>query len=126
MFVSAGTLDSAFKARVRAVLDGERVTEAELRKLFEEGRACALILNGQLENTERELRELASVPDSSIADLAAAFRRVSELRPDLDELNDLLAELDHRAREFRTSWLSGLEPLSASATDPDHSRSSSR
>jgi hypothetical protein len=102
----AETIDSAFKARVRAVLDGRPVTEAELRKLFEEGRACALILDGQLEKGERLLGELASDPESSIADLAAAFRRVTELRPDLDELDDLVAELDKRAREFRTSWLS--------------------
>jgi hypothetical protein len=102
----AETIDSAFKARVRAVLDGRPVTEAELRKLFEEGRACALILDGQLEKGERLLGELASDPESSIADLAAAFRRVNELRPDLDELDDLVAELDKRAREFRTSWLS--------------------
>jgi len=102
----AETFDSAFKARVRAVLDGRPVTEAELRKLFEEGQACALILDGQLEKGERTLGELASDPESSIAELAAAFRRVNELRPDLDELDELLAELDKRAREFRTSWLS--------------------
>ncbi len=99
------TIDSVFKAHARAVLDGRRVTEAELRKLFEEGRACALILDGQLENGERTLRELASDSDSSIADVAAVLRRVNGLRPHLDELNELLAELDERAREFRTSWL---------------------
>jgi hypothetical protein len=102
----AETIDSALKARVRAVLDGRPVTEAELRKLFEEGRACGLILDGQLEKGERKLGELASDPESSIAELAAAFRRVNELRPDLDELDELLAELDKRAREFRSSWLS--------------------
>jgi hypothetical protein len=102
----AETIDSALKARVRAVLGGRPVTEAELRKLFEEGRACGLILDGQLEKGERKLGELASDPESSIAELAAAFRRVNELRPDLDELDELLAELDKRAREFRSSWLS--------------------
>jgi hypothetical protein len=99
------TIDAAFKARVRAVLDGRAVTEAELRKLFEEGQACALILDGQLEKSERRLGELASDPESSIAELAAAFRRVNELRPDLDELGELVAELHKRAREFRSSWL---------------------
>jgi hypothetical protein len=102
----AQLIDSVFKARARAVLEGRPATEADLRKLFEEGRACALILDGQLENGERKLGELASDPESSIADLAAAFRRVNELRPGLAELDDLLAELDTRAREFRTSWLS--------------------
>jgi hypothetical protein len=98
-------IDAALKARVRAVLDGRPATEAELRRLFEEGRACALILDGQLEKVERKLGELASDPESSIAELAAAFRRVNELRPGLAELDELLAELDKRAREFRASWL---------------------
>jgi hypothetical protein len=100
------TIDAALKARVRAVLDGRLVTEADLRKLFEEGRACTLILDGQLEKSERKLGELASDPDSSITELAAAFRRVNELRPGVEELSELLAELDERAREFRKSWLS--------------------
>lgn len=102
----AESIDTVIKARLRAVLDGQAVTEMELRRLFEETRACALILDGQLENAERELSELAAEHDSSIAELAAAFRRASELRPDRDELHELLAALDVRAREFRTSWLS--------------------
>jgi hypothetical protein len=101
------TLDSALKARLRAVLDGSPPTEMELRRLMEEGRACSLILDGQLEKLEQTLGELASDPESSIADFAATFRRRNALRPDRDELHGLLAELDRRAREFRTSWLSG-------------------
>jgi hypothetical protein len=101
------TLDSALKARVHAVLDGSPPTEMELRRLMEEGRACSLILDGQLEKLEQALGELASDPESSIADLAATLRRRNALRPDRDELGELLAELDRRAREFRTSWLSG-------------------
>jgi hypothetical protein len=31
-------------------------------------------------------------------------RHVHELRPDLDELRELLVELQVRAREFRASW----------------------
>jgi chromosome segregation ATPase len=101
----AEMIDSVLKARVRAVLDGRPATEAELRKLFEEGRACALILDRQIEKGEQKLGELTSDPESSIAELAAAFRRVNELRPSLAELDKLLAELDARAREFRASWL---------------------
>ncbi len=41
----AQTFDTAVKERLRAVVDGRPVTEAELRKLFEEGQACALILS---------------------------------------------------------------------------------
>ena len=102
----AETLDAALKVRLRAVLGRQPVTEAELRKLSEEGRACALILGAQLERSERRLAELSSDPTSSLADIAAAFRRVSELRPDVDELRALLEGLHGRAREVRASWVS--------------------
>jgi hypothetical protein len=99
-------LDAALKARLRGVLDGQRVTEADLRKLFEEGHACSLILSGELRHTEQRLADLSLDATSSMAELAAAFRRANELRPDLHELHFLLAELEGRAREFRASWLS--------------------
>lgn len=101
----AETLTSALKERLRRVLDQQPVTEAELRKLSEEGRACELILEALLERDEQRLAELSSGPPSSLADVAAALRDVNELRPDLDELQALLAELKARAREFRASWL---------------------
>jgi hypothetical protein len=101
----AETLDSALKDRLRAVLDDGRVTEAELRKLFEEGEACALILGGQLEREEERLAQLAAEPDSEFAEMADALRRVGDLRPDLAELHELLAALGTRAREFRASWV---------------------
>jgi hypothetical protein len=98
-------LDSVLKQRLRAVIDGAPATEAELRKLFEEGAACALIIDGQLEDGERRLADLAADPRSSLTDVAAAVRLVNELRPDLAELHELLHDLDARAREFRASWL---------------------
>jgi len=104
---AAEPLDAALKSRLRAVLTGEPVTEAELRNLFEEGRACELILGGELENGERRLGQLASDPESSLTEMAAAVRVVNALRPDLDELRGLLADLEGRAREFRASWLTG-------------------
>jgi hypothetical protein len=100
------TIDAAFKVRVRDVLEGRPVTEAELRKLIEEGRACSLIMEGQLAKGERRLEELAGDPDSSIADVAAVMRRVNVLRLDVAELNELLVELDDWARKHRTAWLS--------------------
>jgi hypothetical protein len=101
----AQTLDSALKERLRSVLDRQPVTEAELRKLAEEGAACTLILGAQLERSEQRLGELESDPASSLAEISATFRRVSELRPDLEELRTLLAEVEERAREFRSAWL---------------------
>ena len=83
------------------------MTEAELRKLAEEGRACELILGGQLQRSEQRLEALSSDPSSSLVEIAAALREVNELRPDLDELEALLAELQARAREFRARWVVG-------------------
>ena len=99
------TLDGRLKQRLRAVLEHEPVTEAELRKLTEEGRACALILGARLERSERALAELGDDPASSLAEIATALREVNDLRPDLAELNALLAQLNGRAREFRRSWV---------------------
>jgi chromosome segregation ATPase len=99
------TLDSALKERVRAVLAREPVTEAELRRLTEEGRACELILSAQLERSEQTLGRLAADPASSLGEIATSLQNVNELRPDLDELQALLAELQERARAFRASWL---------------------
>jgi hypothetical protein len=101
----AETLDSALKERLRAVLDRQPVTETDLRKLSEEGRACSLILSAQLARSEQRFAELASDPASSLAAIATAFRSVNELRPDVEELEALLGELERRAREFRASWV---------------------
>jgi chromosome segregation ATPase len=98
-------LDFALKQRLRAVIADHTVTEATLRKLTEQGRACALILDARLERLERRLTELSGDPESSLADIAATMRAVNELRPDLDELHTLLDELGAHARELRAGWL---------------------
>ena len=101
-------LDTALKERLRRVLDDQRlVTEAELRRLSEEGRACALILGADLERLEGQLAELDGDPASSLGAIAETFRRVHDFRLHLEELNALLSELDDRAREARTYWLLG-------------------
>ena len=100
------TLDSALKRELRAVLDARPVTEAELRRLFEDGRACALILAGQLEKEEERLARLGGDPAAPFTELAAALRRVNELRPDLEELHRLLDDLDDQARQLRAAWVS--------------------
>jgi chromosome segregation ATPase len=98
-------LDSALKERVRAVLDRRGVTEAELRKLFDEGGACVRILNAEVEDAEQRLAELTADPDSSLADIAGVYRRLNEVRPDLDELRSLLRQLEARARQVRADWV---------------------
>jgi uncharacterized coiled-coil DUF342 family protein len=92
--------------RLRAVLERRPVTEAELRKLTEEGRAWALLVNAQLERSKQRLDELARNPATSLTELAGALREVHELGPELDEVHELLTELQNRAREFRQSWVS--------------------
>jgi predicted short-subunit dehydrogenase-like oxidoreductase (DUF2520 family) len=102
----ADTLDSALKEQVRAVLGRRPVTEAELRKLSEEGHACALILHAQLDRSEQRLAELTADPTSSLSEIAAAFREVNALRPQVRELDALLGGLQNHAREVRAGWLS--------------------
>jgi hypothetical protein len=99
-------LDTELRRRLQWVLENpERpVTEAELRKLSEEGRACKLILGAELERLEGRLGKLDGDPASSLGEIARAYRRVHDFRGHIDELDDLLSALDARAREVRTSW----------------------
>lgn len=108
-------LDTVLKERLHRVLDDPRrpVTEAELRKLSEEGRACTLILGAELERLERRLAEFDRNPGSSLGAIANAYRRVHDFRAHLEELDGLLSALEGRARKARTSWLSS----GASAAD---------
>lgn len=100
-------LDTALKERLRELLEDPQrpVTEAELRKLSEEGRACTLILGAELERLERRLGELDSDPASPLGAIADSFRRVHDFRAHVAELTGLLSALEDRAREVRTSWL---------------------
>ncbi len=99
-------LDVELRARLRDVLEEPRrpVTEAELRKLSEDGGACRLILGAELERLEGRLGKLDSDPASSLTEIADAFRRVHDFRTHVDELDELLSALEDRAREVRTSW----------------------
>jgi len=91
-------LDGAVKARVRAVLDGRAATEAELRKLFEDGRACSLILSGELEHTStrrpgRRLRRGRAATENRARD------DVEERKESQGALQrSLLAKLEMRTR----------------------------
>jgi hypothetical protein len=102
-------LDTALKERICIVLaDPQRlVTEAELRKLAEDGRAYRLILGAELERLQHRLAELDANPVSPLGEIAPAFRRVHDFRAHLAELERLLSALDDRAREVRTSRLLG-------------------
>ena len=99
-------LDTELRKQLRYVLDepGPPVTEAELRKLSDQGRACRMILGAELERLENRLGKVDSDPSSSLVDVADAFRRVNELRTHVEELDGLMTALDARAREARSSW----------------------
>jgi len=102
-------LDTALKKRIHIVLEDPQrlVTEAELRKLSEDGRAYRLILGAELERLEHRLAELDADPVSPRGAIAPAFRRVHDFRAHLAELDRLLSALDDRARRVRTSWVLG-------------------
>ena len=100
------SLDAALKVRLRTVLENRPVTEAELRNLIEEGASCVLILEGRLRGIEQRLADLSADPSSSLADIANEVRAANEVRPDLDELCALLADLSTLALRSRASWLS--------------------
>lgn len=98
-------LDAVLRERLQDVLHERRpLTEAELRNLLEEGRACRLILGAELERLEQRLGKLDADPSSSLGEIADAFRQVHEFRAHVDDLDRLLAELDDRAREVRGAW----------------------
>lgn len=80
-------------------------TESELRTLAEQADAWARTVSGQIQSSERRIRRLSSNPASSLAQIAAELRRVENLRPQLNEVRSLLADLESRARELRTEWL---------------------
>jgi hypothetical protein len=79
-----------------------------------------LILSGELEHTDQRLADLSTDPASSFVDIATAVRRANELRPDLEELHALLAELDERARAFRGAWLRNSRPEALPLTGHDY------
>jgi len=57
-------LDAVLRGRLREVLrePPPPLTEAELRSLLEEGRACRLILGGELDRLEGRLGKLDAEP----------------------------------------------------------------
>ena len=97
-------LDFALIKRLREVLD-QPATESEFRTLAEQADAWARTVNGQIEASERRIRRLSQNPGSSLAQIAAELRRIEQLRPQLDEVRGLIADLEQRVRQVRTEWL---------------------
>ena len=107
------TLDSDLKERLRAVLGDRRVTEADLRRLAEEGRACALILRAQLAKREQALTGLSADPASSLSEIAEALTWLTDFR--------LVTRADGSWRTNTDPWellLRGLEERRRREIDP--------
>jgi len=101
----AETPDLVLLGRLRDVLADKPVTETELRRLIEQADGLVRTLGAHVNGSEGRLAELAEDPDSSLTEIASELHRVEELRPRLEEARSLLAELEIRARELRTSWV---------------------
>src|SRR5262245_13278904 len=97
-------LDFALIRRLREVRE-TRATEAELRALTEQDDAWARTVGSQIDASERRIRRLSANPASSLAQIADELRRVERLRPQLNEVRSLIADLERRARQLRTEWL---------------------
>ena len=109
----AQSLEFALISRLREVLGDRPATEADLRSLLEQGEAWQRALHAQIDGSERRLVELTARPETTLHEIAAELRRVETLRPQLEELESLLAALERRARELRTEWLARQAGLSA-------------
>jgi chromosome segregation ATPase len=101
----AETPDLALLERLREVLGNEPVTETELRSLIEQADGLVRTLGAHIAGSEGRLTELTEDPDSSLTEIATELQRVDALRPRLEEARSLVADLETRARELRTSWL---------------------
>ncbi len=99
------TLELALRRRLAEVVAGAAATEAELRRLAEQGEALSRGLQAAADSGEAHLEALATEPDASIAELASELRRVEGLRAELEALRPILSALDGRARELRGSWI---------------------
>lgn len=101
----AETPDLVLLGRLRDVLADKPVTETELRKLIEQADGLVRTLGAHVNGSEGRLAKLAEDPDSSLTEIASELHRVEALRPRLEEARSLLADLEIRARELRTSWM---------------------
>ncbi len=101
----AQTPDLALLDRLRDVVANRPVTETELRGLIEQADGLVRTLGAHMAGSERRLNELTEDADSSLKEIATELHRVEGLRPRLEEARSLLADLEARARELRTSWL---------------------
>ncbi|HEY2310799.1 MAG TPA: hypothetical protein VGH46_06755 [Gaiellaceae bacterium] len=98
-------LDLALTVRLRQVVAGEVVTEAELRALDDEAGGWLRATEAQLHAAEDRLTRLNADPATPLAEIAAEVRRAESLARERDEALCLIDGLEQRTREVRTAWL---------------------
>jgi hypothetical protein len=98
-------LDLALVTRLREVVAGEVVTEAELRALDDEAGGWLRTTEAQLHAAEDRLTTLNADPATPLAEIAAEVRRAESLSHERDEARRLIDGLEQRTREVRTAWL---------------------
>jgi predicted RNase H-like nuclease (RuvC/YqgF family) len=98
-------LDLALVTRLREVVAGEMVTEAELRALDDEAGGWLRATEAQLHAGEARLTRLNADLASPLAEIAAEVRRIDALSRELQEARRLREGLEQRTRELRTAWL---------------------
>ena len=105
MSSSPEKLDLELVTRLRQVVAGEVVTEAELRALDDEAGGWVRATDAQLRAAELRLTTLNADPASPLAEIAAEVRRVEALSREMQEARRLTKGLERRTRELRTAWL---------------------
>lgn len=100
------TLDSALIGQLRAGVKGAPTTESELRRLSEEADGWRRALTAQINGSEQRLNILADETPPRLAEITAELKRLDRLRPQLDEVELLLNDLEQRARGLRSAWVS--------------------
>ena len=98
-------LDLALTKRLRRIVAGDPTTESELRTLADQAGGWERAVSAQLRAAEDRLGRLNADPASPLAGMATEIRRVETLKQELEEARSLLAGLEDRTRELRTSWL---------------------
>jgi chromosome segregation ATPase len=98
-------LDLALAERLRQVVDGQEVSESEMRTLADHAGGWARAIDAQHRSAEERLAELNADPASSLAEIAAELRRVDALSHEREEIRRLSDGLEQRTRELRTAWL---------------------
>jgi hypothetical protein len=98
-------LDLALVTRLREVVAGKMVTEAELRALDDEAGGWLRATEAQLRAAEERLTLLNADLATPLTEIAGEVRRVEALSRERDQARLLSEGLERRTRELRTAWL---------------------